>query len=115
MTKDDLLLYLCKLTAQVPFSYDPNIYSIPHISRELNVSGYKIRKLMKELAADGLVKRAYDGGCDEDGYPHCYHGWRITRKVVDSELYKKCAEEAKAEFEKILQEIDKKWESENNG
>ena len=112
MTKDELLLDMCKRTATVTMGYDPKIYSIPHLARCLNESKYRIRKLMKELEADGAVRRSYDGGIDDDGYPHCYHGWSITKKTYDSELYKKCDKEAIAEFEKFTQDFDEEWRRE---
>lgn len=98
MTKNDLLLYMCKQTAVIPFRYDPNIYSIPDLSRCLNETKYRIRKLMKELEADGAVAKTYDGGIDEDGYPHCYHGWCITKKTMNTDMYKQCEKEALEEW-----------------
>lgn len=112
MTKDDLLLDMCKRAATVPMGYDPNIYSIRELAESLNTSRYRIRKLMKELEADGAVRRSYDGGIDDDGYPHCYHGWSITKKTRESELYKKCDKEAIAEFEQFQRDFDEEWRQE---
>lgn len=113
MTKDDLLLWLCKQTAQVPAGgYDPNIYSVPHIARRIGKTKYTIRKLLKELEADGLVHKTHEGGVDEDGYPHCYHGWSITKKACDSELYKKCEKEAYQEYKDWSRAFDEEWRRE---
>lgn len=113
MTKEDLLLYLCRRTAAVPAGgYDPCIYSIPHLSSYLKETKYHIRKLMKELEADGLVRKTYEGGIDEDGYPHCYHGWSITRKAKETDMYKKCYKEALKDYARFTREFDAKWERE---
>lgn len=112
MTKDDLLLDLCQKTASIPFGYDPNIYSIRELSEAHGETRYRIRKLIKELEADGLVRRTYDGGIDEEGYPHCYHGWHITKKATDSELYKKCEKEALEEYERFAQKCEEEWRRE---
>ena len=99
LAKDDLLLWLCKETARVPAGgYEPKIYSVPEIARRFCKSKYSVRKAIKELEADGLVRRTHEGGID-DGYPHCVHGWRITKKVCDSELYKECEKEAYQEYD----------------
>lgn len=112
MTKNDLLLYMCKRTATIPLGYDSNIYSIPSLSKELKQTKYSIRKLMKELEADGAVAKTYDGGIDEDGYPHCYHGWGITKQTINTDMYKQCEKEALEEYENFIKEFDEKWEAE---
>lgn len=116
MTKDDLLLELCRLTAMVPVGgYDPNIYSIPRLSRRLGKTKYRIHKLLKELEKDGAVMKAYEGGIDEDGYPHCYHGWCITEQTLDTDMYKECYKEALEEYERSTREFYEKWRRENGG
>lgn len=113
MTKDDLLLELCRLTAMVPAGgYSPNIYSIPTLSRRLRETKYRIRKLIKELEADGAVKKTYEGGINDDGYPGCYHGWSITKKTADSDMFKQCYKEALEDYERFTREFAEKWERE---
>lgn len=109
MTKGDLLLYMCKKTAAIPLGYDLNIYSIPRLSKDLSQTKYSIRKLMKELEADGAVSKTYDGGIDEDGYPHCYHGWGITKQTRNTDMYKQCEKEALEEYEGFIREFDEEW------
>lgn len=109
MTKNDLLLYMCKRAATIPFGYDPNIYSIPRLSKNLNQTKYSIRKLIKELEADGAVAKTYEGGIDEDGYPHCYHGWSITEQTMKTNMYKQCEKEALEEYERFNREFDEEW------
>ena len=110
MTKNDLLLYLCRETADISFCYDPKIYSVPNLSRRLNKTKYSIRKLMEELEADGFVRKTHIGGTDEDGYPYCYHGWSITEQTFDSDMYKQCYKEALREYERFCREFDERWE-----
>lgn len=113
MIKDDLLLDLCKRTAAIPVGgYDPCIYSVPHLSRYTGETKYRIRKLLKELEADGFVRKTYEGGIDEDGYPHCYHGWGITQKAQETEMYKKCYKDALEDYARFTREFDEEWERE---
>lgn len=110
MEKADLLRTLCKKTASIPAGgYAPNIYSVPTLARATEETKYRIRKLLKELEAEGFVKKTYEGGIDEDGYPHCYHGWSITAKTQKTEMYRECYEEALEEYERFCTEFDKEW------
>lgn len=110
MTKNDLLLYLCKRTAMILVgSYGPCIYSVPHLSRHTGETKYHIRKMLKELEADALVTKTYEGGIDDDGYPHCYHGWSITRKAEETEMYKRCYKEALEDYARSTREFDEEW------
>lgn len=108
MDKNELLLYMCRRTAAIPCGYDPNIYSIPSLSKNLRETQYRIRKWMKELEADGAVAKTYDGCIDEDGYPRCYHGWSITEQTVKSDMYKQCYKEAIDEYQHWIEGIEKK-------
>lgn len=113
LTKDDLLLEMCKLTAAVPAGgYDPNIYSIPYLARIMSETKYAVRKYIKELEADGLVHKAYEGGMDEDGNVGCYHGWSITQKAINTDLYKRCYKEALEDYERFTREFDEEWKQE---
>ena len=107
MNKNDLLLHLCKKTAQVILGYDPKIYSIPILASDTGETKYRIRKLIKELETDGLVKRNHEGCIDDDGNPHCYHGWSITQKAAETEMYKKCDKEAIEEIARFLRDVEK--------
>lgn len=102
MTKTDLLFALCRMVTAIPFGYDPKIYSIPGLSRYLNETKYRVRKCMKELEADGLVKKSYEGGVDGEGIPYCYHGWRITERAERTDMYERCRKEAIKELEQVL-------------
>ena len=43
-------------------------------------------KTLHYLADKGIVAKTYYGDIDDDGYPHCYHGWILTAK--GREVYK---------------------------
>ena len=109
MDKNELLLYMCKQTAVIPVAYTLTIYSIPSLSKKLGETQYRIRKLMKQLEADGAVVKTYDGGIDDDGYPRCYHGWSITKQTMESDMYKQCCKEALKEYEHFIRDFDEKW------
>ncbi len=106
MTADDLFQKMCELTAVVPLCYDPNIYSIKHLAEMMNQSRYMVRKCMKELEEAGLVCRTYEGGQDEDGYVHCYHGWSLTKKATETALYKRLEKEEIRKFEDFMRRTD---------
>lgn len=106
ITKDDLLLAMCELTATIPVGYEYNIYSISVLAKRLNISKHVARKYIKQLEAEGLVCKAYEGGCDEDGYPYCYHGWSITKIAADSDIFKKCYKAAEKKCVRFLQEYE---------
>lgn len=31
----------------------------------------------------GYVSHVYEGGCDDEGFPHCTHGWVLTHKWIE--------------------------------
>ena len=54
------------------------------------------RETLKYLQDErGYVKHVYEGGCDDEGFPHCTHGWVLTKKWID---------ENKARFDKRQKE-----------
>ena len=57
VVKDELFEVLCEETARISFCYEPKIYSVPWLSKLLYASQYHVRKLIKELEADGFVKK----------------------------------------------------------
>lgn len=86
MTENDIFRELCKNAVRVcPYN---QVLSVPTLSRILNTSTYVVRKHIKNLVSKGLVTLGYDGGVDEEGYPHCYKGYYITGKAFETEIYK---------------------------
>lgn len=87
MTENDVFRVLCKQSVcSLPYS---DVTSVPTLSKILNATKYKIRKCIKNLERQGLVALDHVGGIDDDGYPHCYKGYCITDKALETEIYKK--------------------------
>lgn len=53
----------------------------------------------------GYVKHVYEGGCDDEGFPHCTHGWVLTKKWTDE--HKERYEARQQEEYKRMDEIEK--------
>ena len=83
-----------------------------YISKKYNISLYKARKYMKELQAEGLVKKSYIGGFDweNNDYPYCYHGYKLTDKAKETDLFKQIYTE---NYKKFLNQLfslqDEPW------
>lgn len=85
--------------AWLPDYHEP-IFSIKYLSKNFFYdTEYKTRKLIKKLESMGYVTKNYEGKTDEEGYPHCYHGWSLTVKALDTEI-------GKEERKKVDQYID---------
>ena len=62
------------------------------------------RDTLRYLEGEGLVARSHYGEIDDEGYPHCWHGWVMTAK--GKERYKERYERAwKAECEYLDKSI----------
>lgn len=48
----------------------------------------------------GYVKKTHYGECDDEGFPHCYHGWTLTKKWIDENKERVDAAQ-KAEYARI--------------
>lgn len=73
----------------------------------------KRARLPKKLTLDtlrylrdkcGYVRHDYEGGCDDEGFPHCTHGWSLTKKWIDEnkERYEKAQQE---EYKRIDEQL----------
>lgn len=60
----------------------------------------------------GYVRHVYEGGCDDEGFPHCTHGWVLTKKWIDEnkERYDKAQKEEYKRIDASLKESDEEWE-----
>lgn len=65
------------------------VASIRHVANCFCATEYNIQKCVKELVADGLLERDYEGGMDDEGMVHCYHGFSLTEKGLQTETYKR--------------------------
>ena len=68
--------------------------SLAHMGRDVSI--YKIRKCLKQLEADGMIKRksegcpafySYEGECIDEGHPP-RNGWCLTSAGRDTDEYK---------------------------
>lgn len=83
--------------------------SIPNIAELLGTSKYQVRKYMKELEKEGLVKSEciyYDGRPDyETGElfddPRIIRGWSLTEEAAKTDIYKDSSENVR----KIIKEV----------
>ena len=52
----------------------------------------------------GYVEKTYEGGCDDEGFPHCNHGWSLTLKWIDEnrEKYEARQKEEYARIDAML-------------
>lgn len=54
----------------------------------------------------GYVAHYYEGGCNDEGFPHCTHGWVLTKKWLDEnkERVDKRQQEEYERLDRILRE-----------
>lgn len=45
------------------------------------------------LASEGLITKTSYGEVDDEGIPHCWHGWCLTNKGKETDVYKKAYDE----------------------
>ena len=85
--KDDVLKWICEQSASI--SNHPNVFSCTWIANRIHESVYKVRKYMKELEADGYVRKDHEGGVDEWTCEiYCIHGYSLTGKGYEHKYYK---------------------------
>ena len=105
--KDVLFFLICEDAVDI-MSYGYPV-SIPNYAELLKTSKYQVRKYMKELEKEGLVKSVcmyYDGRPDyETGElydePKILRGWEITEKGRQTEMCKQRSEN----MSKIIKEV----------
>lgn len=66
---------------------------IKAIANNLHATERVVRETLRVLADDGLVVKTYYGECDDEGFPHCWHGWGLTDKARQLDEYKQAWEE----------------------
>ena len=85
--KDDALKWICEHTAFI--SNHPYVFSCTWVAEEINESVYKVRKYMKELEAEGYVRKDHEGGIDSwTNDMYCIHGYSLTNKGFEHKYYK---------------------------
>ena len=84
--KEAIFEYFCKLTACNVSSTFPTRFVV----QEFGISMYKARKYIKELVDDGLLVRSFETiDYDPEEPTGMLRGFCLTRKGMESEVYKK--------------------------
>lgn len=97
--KEQVFAVLC-MAAQSPGGlYDPGIRSVHDMANQLMASEYQTRKCVRGLVNEGLAVVEHSGGIDDDGYPHCYHGFAITKAATQTQTYRDADKAMLEEFE----------------
>ena len=87
MAKEDALKWICEQSAAI--CNHPYTFPCTWIAEDIGESVYKVRKYMKELEAEGYVKKNHEGGYDEyNGWIYCLHGYSLTAKGTETQYYK---------------------------
>lgn len=98
--KKEVLMVLIRTAVDIM----PGAEIIPstYIAKLLKQPIRDIRKALKELESDGLVRYGHEGGWNEyKEAPYCVWGYCITQKAMELPEY----EEAKKQEEELIREI----------
>ena len=58
------------------------------VSHILHIPLGLVREACRNLVSEGFLVKGYEGGMDDDGCVHCYHGYYITDKARQLEKWK---------------------------
>ena len=93
------------------YSIDESPYSCPSLFRinswlvakdfENKPSLYRVRKAVKELVSEGLLKKDIVGGQFEDGVAYCIRGYCLTEKATETDVYKRISVDIEKAFDKM--------------
>jgi hypothetical protein len=89
--ENELLYRLCYYTyIPTPNDFMFTSKTIMHLQAaefdELRITRYKARKYLRSWEAQGLIIKSHIGCQDEDGYVHCYHGYEVTGKLLNTAI-----------------------------
>lgn len=76
------------------------------------------RETLKYLRDEkGYVKHIYDGGADDEGFPHCTHGWILSEKWKEEhqERYKAAQRAEYERMEQVGYDVEKEMEKQREG
>lgn len=74
------------------------------ISLDLAIPIPLVRKTLNRLAEEGYVYKGHYGSIDDDGYPHCLHGWYVTKKTEEMPLYREYEKQEYARIDAMMKE-----------
>lgn len=93
--KEAAMKWICKQSASI--CDHPCVFSCTWIAKDIGYPVRKVRQWMKELSAEGFVRKSHEGGYDDwNDCIYCIHGYSLTKKGRELEYYK----------EKYQQEIE---------
>lgn len=72
------------------------------VSEALHIPYALVRETCRRLVEEGYLIKGHDGGMDEDGQIHCYHGYYITDKARGLEKWKVLYDAEMAQLNKML-------------
>ena len=61
------------------------------------------RKTIHALEEEGLLRKGHYGDIDDEGFPHCVHGYYLTKKAKELPRYKEIKEEEERKLDEELQ------------
>ena len=100
---DKCLKWICEQDASI--CDHPSVFSCTWIAEGTGIPVRKVRKIMKQLAADGYVFKNSEGGWDEwHGKLYCIHGYSVTKKATQLEYWQKRYQEDVAYWEDAMNE-----------
>lgn len=103
VTKDEVYECAVRQSATIHPIYQT---SVPWVADKLKTSKYQVRKFVKQLCEEGLLKRSSTNPWyPEDGESLPLHGFTTTEKSRDTEIHKKIDKEI-CEFYRELAESE---------
>lgn len=107
--KDDALKWICEQSAAI--CNHPDVFPCTWIASGIHESVYKVRKCMKELEADGYVKKDHEGGVYYwTGKIYCIHGYSLTVKGCEHKYYKDAYNKDVEWWDKHIRESEEEHE-----
>ena len=101
-----VLKWICEQDAQIPTvcSYDGGVYPCTWAARDLQISVKKVRQIMKQLEADGYVRKGSVGGYDDwNERIWCIHGYAATSKVGELTWWKEKRAQEEEELRRMAE------------
>lgn len=106
MKENDLVFE--KLCHALAFTWETNVITSKEIAHATNLSVYKVRKALRQLAENGFIEKhsegcpaccdSYTGELIHESYPP-RNGWRLTEKGYQTDIYKSEYKSANKAFE----------------
>ena len=102
-SKRTTLKAICENDAAIADHWFP--ISTKQISKETRLPITRVRESLKELCEEGLVKKDYVGGQDDDGKVFCIHGYVLTEKGEEDPYFREANEK---EVQRVYQILENK-------